>query len=228
MITTAMSGAGAMITAVVHLERPACHDHDGDQGPEGRLGPLVGAARWQDGEGARGAVLGVAGPAGLAHIHADYGAVAGAAQRGSLFQVAGQCLTLVAGQQRSVGVDHPPPGHGAAPLRHDPAYLTWAAFAQVLGDIAVGHYPAGRNPLGDLKYPLGVVRQVGGHHWPCVGRVSPENGGPSAGPSGGSGLAGGRWPGGVPWPAEGPGAGQYPADGLDGASWPAGDSDSGS
>jgi len=29
MITTAMSGPGAMITAVVHLGQPFRHDHDG-------------------------------------------------------------------------------------------------------------------------------------------------------------------------------------------------------
>ena len=135
----------------------------------------------------------MAGPAGLAHIHADYGAVAGAAQRGSLFQVAGHCLALVADQQRSVGVDYPPPGDAAAPLRHDAAYLTRAAFAQVLGDIAVGHHAATRNLLSDLKYPLGVLRQVRGYHGPGDGRVSPAgNGGSSVASSAGSTLPGRR------------------------------------
>ena len=128
------------------------------------------------------------GPAGLAHVHPVV-AAARRAQRCPLALVAGERLALVAGQERAVGVDYPPPGHGAAPLRHDPAHLARAAFAQVLGDIAVGHHAATRNLLSDLKYPLGVLRQVRGYHGPGDGRVSPAgNGGSSVASSAGSKL----------------------------------------
>src|SRR5437016_6146769 len=73
-------------------------------------------------------------PAGLAHVHAGHAAVAGTAQRRALFQVTGQRLALVAGQERTVGVDHPPPGHAPAPLRQHPPDLARARFTEVLGD----------------------------------------------------------------------------------------------
>src|SRR6266700_5531628 len=139
-------------------------------------------------------------PAGLAHVHAGHAAVAGTAQRRALFQVTGQRFALVAGQERTVGVDHPPPGHSPAPLRHHPPDLARARFTEVLGDVPVGHHPPRRDAVGNPEYPFGEVGRVAGHHGPDEGQVSSSAGGrPSARPPGRPGGSVGSG-----YPASGP------------------------
>src|SRR6266581_1055850 len=128
-------------------------------------------------------------PAGLAHVHAGHAAVAGTAQRRALFQVTGQRFALVAGQERTVGVDHPPPVHSPAPLRHHPPDLARARFTEVLGDVPVGHHAPRRDALGNPQYPFGEVGRVAGHHGPDEGQVSSSAGG-NPGKPGDPGLVG--------------------------------------
>src|SRR5262249_44893707 len=76
----------------------------------------------------------------------------------------GEGGALVPGQQRTVGVHHPPPRHTAAPERHNAADLPGAAIAEELSDIAIGHHLAGRDCLHDIQHAAGVVAE------PVVGR----------------------------------------------------------
>ena len=76
-------------------------------------------------------------------------------KRGGFRQILCVSCAFVARWRRPVGVDHPPPGHGAAPQRHHAADLARAAFTQVLRDVAVGHDPARGNLLHDVEHPIG-------------------------------------------------------------------------
>src|ERR1700756_791269 len=64
---------------------------------------------------------GFAGPAGAAHVDADWGA--GGAERGAFGQVVPEGHAVVPGGGGAVGVDHPPPCHRAAVGGHDAADL---------------------------------------------------------------------------------------------------------
>src|SRR6185312_4014168 len=60
---------------------------------------------------------GFAGPAGAAHVDADWGA--GGAERGAFGQVVPEGHAVVPGGGGAVGVDHSPPRHRAAVDGHD-------------------------------------------------------------------------------------------------------------
>src|SRR5215470_15919493 len=70
-------------------------------------------------------------------------------------------LALVAAQQAAVGVHNAPPRDPTAPQRHHPPDLPRPALTHVLGDIAIRHHPAGRDRLGDVKYPAREVADLG-------------------------------------------------------------------
>src|SRR5262249_38817150 len=75
-------------------------------------------------------------------------------------------------------MDDPPPGHAAAPQRHHPADLTRPAVAEVFGDVTVGHHLAGRDRLGYIEHPAGIVgrpRAVGlnSGHWTGLVLLAP-------------------------------------------------------
>src|SRR5689334_654444 len=98
----------------------------------------------------------MAGPAGAAHVDADRGA--GGAERGALGEVVLQGPAVVTGGRGAVGVDHAPPGHRAAVGGHDLSDLTGAgADRQVRGDVAIGHDPAGRDGVHQVKDLAGEV-----------------------------------------------------------------------
>lgn len=84
------------------------------------------------------------------------------AQRRALVAVVAQRAQFVAGQERAVRAYDPPPGHRGAVERHRPADLARSAVAQPLGDVAVGHDVSGRDQVGDVEDPLGVLRELGG------------------------------------------------------------------
>src|SRR5439155_3535073 len=104
----------------------------------------------------RGRRGGSAGPAGAAHVDADGGA--GGAERGAFGQVVLEGHAVVSGGGGAVGVDHPPPRHRAAVDGHHPADLAGSgAGAEVLGDVAVGHHPAGRDRVDHVEHAAGEV-----------------------------------------------------------------------
>ena len=83
-------------------------------------------------------------------------------------------------------MDHPPPGDAATPQGHDPPHLARAALAQVLGDVAVRHHPAGRDGVDDVEHTVGEVRHLGraaSGHGPGGGQGGPDE----------PGSAGARW-----------------------------------
>src|SRR5580704_6703189 len=114
----------------------------------------VGRAAWSSWTPGWGG--GVAGPAGAAHVDADGGA--GGAERGAFGQVVLEGHAVVPGGGGAVGVDHPPPCHRAAVGGHDAADLAGPeADAQVLGDVAVGHHPPGRDRVHHVEHAAGEV-----------------------------------------------------------------------
>src|SRR5712672_1773209 len=97
---------------------------------------------------------GAAGPAGAAQVDADRGA--GGAERGAFGQVVPEGHAVVPGGGGAVGVDHPPPRHRAAVDGHHAADLAGPGpGAQVLGDVAVGHHPAGRDRVHHVEHAAG-------------------------------------------------------------------------
>src|SRR5262249_19754778 len=73
-------------------------------------------------------------------------------------------------------MDDPPPGHAAAPQRHDPANLAGPAVDEEFGDVAVGLHLAGGDRLGDIEPPAGIVGRaravrLSSGHW--AGPVRP-------------------------------------------------------
>src|SRR5580693_748379 len=95
-------------------------------------------------------------PAGTALVPPD--GPPGRAKRRPFGQVVLERHAVVTGRRGAVGVDHAPPRHRAAVDRHHPADLPGArSGTEVLGDVTVGHHPAGLDRVHHVERVAGEV-----------------------------------------------------------------------
>ena len=100
-------------------------------------------------------------PAGAAHVHP--GRAGSWDERRTFRAVVLERPPLVAGWRCTVGADHSPPRHSAAPRRHHAADLPRPGAPEELRDVAVRHHPPGRDALHEVQHVLGEVVRISRH-----------------------------------------------------------------